>query len=94
VEWDGSGVVVEEASCSGSMKLRSPFMLAASVLPVISAEESISRVHVFQEKQMLVLHDKWQLKVTFTLNSINHSWEYLCFASSRQKLPLKSLVDT
>lgn len=36
---------------------------------------------------MLVLHDKWQFEVGFTLNSVNHSWEYLCFASSQQKLP-------
>lgn len=59
--------------------------------PVLLAGESISHVRVFQDRQMLVLHDGCQSKVAFTLDS---NREYPCFVSSQQKLPPKSLVYT
>lgn len=57
--------------------------------PVLLAEESICHVCVFQDRQMVVLHDECQFKIVFTMNS---NREYPCFASFQQKLPPKSLV--
>lgn len=67
---------------------------AGHLSPSVLLAKRASLVHVFQEGQMLVLYDKWQFKVAFTLTNINHSWEFLCFASSQEKLRLKSLVGT
>lgn len=57
--------------------------------PVCWAEESSSHVRVFQDRQMVVLHDECQFKVALTMNS---NREYPCSASFQQKLLPKSLV--
>lgn len=58
MEWEGLGTAVEETEWVYEVKVSS-----SAGHPVLLAEESASHVRVFQDRQMLVLHDGCQFKV-------------------------------